>query len=170
MKKPFVIIIDGPIGAGKSSIANLLHSKLKRTAIIRLDRIKHLISDYNQSHKDLQLASDVGNAMVLIYLQNKINVIVEKAFTKEAFLKSFIKNLKNKARIFIYQLDAPLKIRIKRVKKRPIPYDAKKRPTLKKIRDNSSHFYEFRYKKAKEFDTSKLSTKKIVNEILKDLK
>ncbi len=172
MIKPRLILIDGPIGAGKSTTAKLLHKKLKRSALISLDRIKHLLSDHNYSHpnKDLQLASDVGTAMTKAYLKNNINVIVEKAFTRERFLKSFIKNLRGKAKIFVYQIEAPIKIRTIRVKKRPLPPDSKLKPTKKKIKSNTKHYHLYKYKKAKVFDSTKLTPNKIVKEILKDIK
>ena len=170
MKKPNLIIIDGPIGSGKSTVANLLHEKMKRTAIIRLDRIKHLLSDYNDSSEILQLAADVGEAMTKEYIKNNINVIVEKAFTREEFLKSFIKKIEKNSKVYIYQLHAPINLRKERVKNRSIPKDAKKRPTEDKIRRNTKHFQKFRYKNAIEFDSSKLTAKQIANKMLRDIK
>ncbi|MCK5321560.1 zeta toxin family protein [Candidatus Pacearchaeota archaeon] len=170
MKKPNLIIIDGPIGSGKSTVANLLHKKMKRTAIVRLDRIKHLFSDYIGSSEDQQLSADVGKAMTKEYIKNDINVIVEKAFTREEFLKSFIEKIEKKSKVYIYQLHAPINLRKERVKNRLIPKDAKKRPTDKKIERNTEHFQNFRYKNAIEFDSSKLTVKQIANKILRDIK
>ena len=168
--KPKIIIIDGPIGSGKSTVANLLHKKMKKTIIIRLDRIKHLFSDYEGSPENQQLSADIGKAMVKECVRKNINVIVEKAFTREEFIKSFIKGLEKKSKIYIYQLYAPIDIREKRVKNRPIPNDAKKRPTIQKIKKNTKNFENFRYKNAIEFDSSKLTAKQVTNKILKDIR
>jgi uridine kinase len=47
MKKPFLIIIDGPMGAGKSTVARLLQEKIGvKTALISLDVLKRIVSDY----------------------------------------------------------------------------------------------------------------------------
>ena len=40
MKTKFLIIIDGLNGAGKSTVAQFVGSKLKRTALISYDRMK----------------------------------------------------------------------------------------------------------------------------------
>ena len=47
-KKLFLILIDGPMGSGKTTISQILHSKLKRTAYIGLDRVKRFISDFKK--------------------------------------------------------------------------------------------------------------------------
>ena len=73
MKKPFLIIIDGPIGSGKTTVSELLHKKLRKTALISLDKIKRLVSDYKPMHKYHQLASEVGKAMVKEYLKNELD-------------------------------------------------------------------------------------------------
>jgi len=169
-KKPFLIMIDGPIGSGKSTTAKILHSKMKRTALIALDRIKHLLYDYRvDNHADLQLASDVGAAMTKTYLSRGINVIVEKAFTQDKYLRSFAKIARGRARLLIYQIEAPVYIRIQRVKQRPLPPDAKGKPKLEKIKRNTLHYEQFKYKGAKVFDSSLLSPNQIVRRILKDV-
>jgi len=171
MKKSFLIVIDGPMGSGKSTIAQILHKKLKHSAMISLDRLKRIVEGYKlDSQLHLSLASKIGRAMTKEYLKNEINVIIEKAFTKEEYLKEFVKGMNKLARVFIYQLNAPLKLRIRRVKKRPLHPENKKKPPKSKIKRNTKHFEESRYKRAKEFDTSKTSSRKIVNSILKDIK
>ncbi len=171
MKKPFLIVLDGPMGSGKTTISEMLHKKLKYSALLSLDRFKRLVSGFKlDSMLHLELASKIGRAMIIEYLNNNVGVIVEKAFTREVYLKQFLKGLNRRAEVFIYQLHSPLELRIKRIKDRPLPYDTNKKPSLAKIKRNSKHFDEFRYKKAREFDTSKLSATKIVNEILKEIK
>jgi len=168
---PFLVIIDGPIGSGKTSASKILHSKLKRTALISLDRIKCLVSDYDNNHEDIDLASDIGTAMTKEYLRQGINVIVEKAFTRTQYLKKFITPFqRSKANILIYQLEAPLDIAIKRVKQRPISPDAKRKLTKKRIIQNHKNFMLYRYKKARVFDSTKSSPEEIAREMQKDIK
>jgi cytidylate kinase len=171
MKKPFLIVIDGPMGSGKTTVSLELHKKLKRTAVISLDRVKKLLSDYRPgNHDDLDLASRVGRAMVKEYLKNNINVIVEKAFTSKRFLDSFIKGFNLSARVFVYQLDAPLDVRILRIRDRESKNPDYIPQTLEKINRNSKHFEEGRYKKAKVFESHKMSSVEIAGKIMRDVK
>lgn len=170
--KPKLIIIDGPMGAGKSTVAKLLHKKLKYSALISLDRIKHIISGVKVDDLEhLQLASEIGATITKEYLKRDRNVIVEKAFTQDKYLKKFLKLINyNTKKTFIYQIEAPLHIRIERIKNRPFPDEIKRKPSLKKIKKNYYRYNNFKYKGAKTFDSYELSTKQIVNKILKDIK
>jgi len=175
MKKPFLVIFDGPMGAGKSTVAKLLQKKLKgKTALISLDNLKKIVSDYKlDSILHLDLASKSGATMTNLYLKEGINVIVEKAFTREEFLKAFLKLIKGKPKIFIYQIEVSLKKGLERVEKREnekIKRSMLKNKLKEKVLRNYSHYNEFKYKRAKIFNSEKLSRKKILNEILEDFK
>jgi hypothetical protein len=85
-----------------------------------------------------------------------MDVIVEKAFVFDEYITSFVKPLKKDAKILIYQLEAPKHILEKRVNERPLNAEGK-RPPKEKIHRNISHFSKFRYRKAKVFDSSKLT-------------
>jgi predicted ABC-type ATPase len=174
MNKPFLIIIDGPMGSGKSTVAQLLQKKIKeKTALISLDNLKRIVSSYKlDSHVHLSLASKAGAAMANVYLKEGVNVLVEKAFIREKFLKSFVNSIKVKSRVFIYQIEVPFHIGFSRVKEREklkekgIP----KNKLKEKVTRNYSHYHQFRYRRARVFDSSELSPGKIVNKILKDIK
>lgn len=174
MKKPILIIIDGPMGSGKSTVAELLHKKIPgKTALISLDKLKRIVSEYKMdSLEHLELAAKSGAAMADTYLKDGINVIVEKAFTMEQYLRAFLKLIKTKPRIFIYQMEIPFELGILRVKERErlkekgIP----KNKIKEKVTRNYKHFIESRYKDAKVFDSSKLTPRQIINKIIKDLK
>lgn len=171
MKSPFLLIIDGPMGSGKTTVSLELHKNLKRTALISLDRVKKLISDFRPgNHDDLELASRIGRAMVREYLKNKINVIVEKAFTSKQFLEFFIKGFNASARVFIYQLDAPLDVRISRIRERESKNPDAFPQTLEKIYRNSKHFTEGRYEKAKVFESHKMSSVEIAKKIMEEVR
>jgi len=174
-KKPLLIVIDGPMGAGKSTVSKLLQKKLHQkrgpNALISLDRLKRIVSGYKMDSKfHLGLSSDIGIVMSKEYLKKGLDVIVEKAFTLNEYVVAFINPLKRKAKVLVYQLEAPGNILKKRVKERPLHPETKKRPPKRKIRRNIRHFNEFRYQKAKVFDSSKLTPTKIANRILNDIK
>jgi cytidylate kinase len=171
VRGPTLIVIDGPMGAGKTTTSNLLHSKLIHSALVPLDRIKHFISGVKPDDVEhLQLASEIGAVITKEYLKRGRIVIVEKPFTKEEYLKGFLKMVNpKKVPVLIYQLNAPLDIRIKRIKGRELVDKDSRRPTMEKIHRNHHQFTNFGYRGAKMFDSSKLSPLQIVNRILKDI-
>lgn len=171
MKKNFLIIIDGPIGAGKTTASDLLLKKMKNTSRISLDNVKRLYSDFDLNEQNgHELAAEVGAAAVNVYLKKGINVIVEKAFTEARHLQNFLKQIKTSGvKVLIYQIDAPLEIRIKRVREREKVGDRRKLPK-EKIMKNHRNFIENKYLHAKVFDSSKLSAKQIANKILKEVR
>ena len=171
MKKPFLIILDGPIGSGKTTVSELLHKRLKKTALISLDKVKRLVSDYKPGHKYHNLASQVGKVMAKEYLKNGWNVIVEKAFTREKFIQEYLNFKKNKnIKVFVYQMTIPFNVAIKRVRQREKLRDKISKLSTRRIERNYNHYDLYSYKKAKTFDSVKLKPQKIVKEILKDLK
>ncbi|MEX2017088.1 MAG: AAA family ATPase, partial [Candidatus Pacearchaeota archaeon] len=148
MRKPYLIIIDGPMGAGKTTVAQLLQKKLHGkkgvNALISLDKLKNIASGYKLDSKlHLSLASDIGAGMAKEYLKRDYNVIVEKAFTQSKYLKSFLKPFSKKANILIYQIEAPFDLRLKRIGGRDIKY-SKKTP-LNKIKRNTKNYDELKY-------------------------
>ncbi len=172
-KRGKLIVIDGPMGSGKTTVSKLLQERIKeKTALVCLDKLKRMVSQNKLDNIiHLELAHEVGALMANFYLKKGVNVIVEKAFTKSEFLESFLKLIKGKPKIFIYQIEAPFEIRIKRVKEREknksrgIP----KNKLGEKMTRNTAHYDELKYQKARTFDTSKLGIRKITNEILKDV-
>jgi len=174
-KKPFLIIIDGPMGGGKTTVSKLLQQKLHKkrgfTALVSLDSLKRIVSGYYMTSRDhLATASQIGMVMSKEYLKKGMGVIVEKAFTRAKFLKLFIKPFREKFSVFIYQIEAPEKMRFKRVMKRKLNPGVKKRQLKKRFFENSKSYSNLRYKKAKVFDSSKLTPTQIVNRIMKDIK
>jgi hypothetical protein len=85
-----LIILNGPSGAGKSTVARILWKKMGRTALVGLDEIKWLISDYKSDNHDLTLAGNIGLNMAEIFLVDGLDVIVEKAFCKQEYIQPFI--------------------------------------------------------------------------------
>ncbi len=173
MTNPILIIIDGPMGSGKSTVAQLLQKRIKeKTALISLDSLKRIVSDYKlDSYEHIELAAKSGAAMTNTYLKEGISVIVEKAFTKEEFLLSFLKLIKVKSKRFIYQIEVPFEVGFSRVKEREkLKEKGIPRNKLKeKVTRNYTHYSNSKYSKAQVFDSSKLTPQQIVNKILKDI-
>lgn len=159
MALPKLILIDGPMGSGKTTVSQLLQKRMEGlVALLSLDRFKRLVSNHKPDSKiHLSLASDVGAAMTNQYLKQKVDVIVEKAFTRDEFVKDFLKKIRVKCKRYVYQLEAPLNLRKSRVKERELHPEVTKRPPMSKVIRNSKNYKEFRYQKAIVFDSSKLT-------------
>ena len=59
MNKPFLIIIDGMTGSGKTTVSNMLSKNIPRLAIIGMDKVKRFISDFERGEKDNAIAKDI---------------------------------------------------------------------------------------------------------------
>ncbi|MBI2044578.1 AAA family ATPase [Candidatus Pacearchaeota archaeon] len=158
-RKSFLILIDGPIGSGKSTTAKMLqmelYKKKRLSALISLDSLKRIVYGYKIDNKAyVELASNIGIAMAKEYLKRNMNVIVEKAFTREEFVNSFIKPLRKMTKILIYQLEAPFGLRVKRINKRELKRKDKKKLPVSKIKRNTKHYDKSKYREATIFDTS----------------
>ena len=167
--KPFLILIDGPMGSGKTTVSQLLHKKLKRTSHIGLDRIKRYISDFKRNPKDNEISRNIVFAMTDAYLKQGINVIVEQGM-RDTHINAFKKIAKkNKIKCFIYQLDAPKKLLFERVHKRTALLGKPKTSTARIERNYKIHLAN-KYKHMNIFNSEKLNPEQIAKLILKDLK
>ena len=85
--KQFLLLIDGPMGSGKTTVSAILHEKVKNTAHIGLDRIKWFVSGFKRNKAQNTMTRAVGMAMTKEYLRQGINVIVEQGMRKETIKK-----------------------------------------------------------------------------------
>jgi predicted ABC-type ATPase len=169
--KTSLIIIDGQNGAGKSTVAKLLHTKIKNTAIIHWDNVKKLVSDFKPNDRDRNIAAQVARAMAQTYLKNNVSVIYETYFGKAEYLNAVLALAGKQIRVFIYQLEAPFDVRHKRIKLRQAN-TPKHKIVLTKARliRNDKLYSKSKYLKAKVIDSTHMTPEKIVAEILKNLK
>lgn len=164
------IIIDGPMGAGKSTVAALLHPKLKRTAMVGNDRIKWFVSDYSRSKKDTDITRKVLLAMCEAYLKNGVSILMPQGFLHPASLGLFLRLAKKmRCDLHLYRLQAPRHVLLKRIHARGKAAEARtsipKTRILRNLRLHAKHQYEG----ATFLDTSVLSPRQVMNAILKDL-
>ena len=154
----YMILIDGPMGSGKTTTGKILHKKLKRTAMLSTDAIKWSVSDFKRDKED--------NA-----IKHGMNILVPQAFWKKENIEPYLEIAKtNKMKVFVYQLIAPKEVLLERLKSRPKPPQAKTPVSKTKIMKNLKMWEENQYNLGKIFDTSILSTEKIAKAILIDIK
>ncbi len=169
--KPFLIIIDGPMASGKTTIAELLHKKIKRTAFLGIDRIKWFISDYKRNFSDTKITRDVLLVMCKEYVKHRINLLIAQGFWKEEFMLPFIKFAKKRnLNLFVYQLTAPKEILLERFLKRPAVKAARRPITKSRLLKNLKTWEVHKYSNAKVFNTDTTKPEAIVKEILKEIR
>jgi adenylylsulfate kinase-like enzyme len=164
-----LILIRGPAGAGKSTIAKLLQKKMgKKTALIEMDNIYYNVLQNDINH-EMVLQSVIS--MADIFLKNGYNVILEGVFTvpfdkQEKKLKhNLLFNLakKHNTLLNIFFLNISLDIAIQR---------DKARHGFKRLRKNYiSTLHEKtcarRHNSDIEITTDNFSPLEIVNKIMK---
>lgn len=60
MSAPFLILIDGPMGSGKTATSKLLSQKLPDAARVALPDIKRLIPNHNEKEETLLIISKLS--------------------------------------------------------------------------------------------------------------
>ncbi len=157
------------MGAGKTTVAKILHTKLKRTAYLGLDRVKWYISDFKRIPRDNNISRNILLVMIKEYLRQGINVLLDQGMKKDE-VEVFKKIAKKyNAKCFIYQLDAPKKLLINRIKERTKLLNKPKISQARIDRNYKIHFNN-RYNHITIFDSEKLNPKMIANKILKEVK
>lgn len=118
-----LIILNGPCGVGKSTIAQMLRDSLPMSFLIDVDAQRRFIGkyqeeEYRQSSANLSFLASLGIAEAC--LRDGRNVIVDKFIMKDAdMIERFIKlGRKNNAEVFEIILWAEKDIVLKRAENR----------------------------------------------------
>ena len=157
------------MGSGKSTIGEIVHKKLKRTALINTDKIKWLLSDFKRGSRDDEINFRVLLQMCEAYLQQGINLIIPQGFWKER-VRTFINLAKRyKAQIYIYHLDAPKLILLKRIKSREVSKDVRVPITKSRVLKNIQKWKQKKYLSGKLFETNNFSKQRTAREILEEV-
>lgn len=103
MKTPFLLLLDGMTGSGKTTATSLLANTLPRTAIIGMDRVKRFLSDFERGTKDNTIARNVVFSMTEAYLHHSISVIVDQPIKTQTELAAY-ENLAETSDIPLYKI------------------------------------------------------------------
>ncbi len=118
MTTPFLILVDGPMGSGKTTTTKLLSEKLPDAARVALPDIKRLVPNYRENEQTLTVIREVMRVMIDTYLKFGVSVIVEQITRAEgvALLRKIAEQ--HGATFSAYRLTAPKAVRLKRVHER----------------------------------------------------
>lgn len=160
------ILLNGPMGSGKSTIKNLLRRDLIRTAILSIENVRSLISDFKPSSGDHELAWKIIHRMCDEYFKNGISVLLEQTVASEEIVNRFLRLAhKNKCNIVFYNLRTPKHVLLQRIKNRTKDRTATKSLIMSNIKKHE----DIAYRRASVIDTSKVSAKEIAQQILKEI-
>jgi len=172
LEKQTVIIIDGPMGSGKTTISDLICKKINNLVYIGADKIKWFQPNFKRTDKEIKISLEVLLSMTRVYVENKMNVLITENFIDKNQRNKFISLVKRrKLKLFIYHLHAPEKELLKRITKRSIKHKKQGFPPLSEsfITKNLRLHMENQYTKANRIDTTKNSPENIANLILKEI-
>jgi hypothetical protein len=109
------------------------------TALLHWDTTKKLVSGFKPNKKYHKLAKQIMIAMTDVYLKNGVNVIYEAHFgTGENVNEVLRSTSKQKTKVFVYQIEAPLEVQMKRVKERWLAGKTKRLPTKAHVVKNNA--------------------------------
>lgn len=165
-----LIIIDGPMGSGKTTVGKLLHAHLKRTVILSTDAIKFFISDFERGERDNAISAAVLMQMCKEYIKHDISILLPQGFWKREYLEPYLKLAEqNNLKLFVYQLEGPRELLLERIRNRPKPELAKTQVPEDRIIKNLETWEENRYRLGKVFNVGELSSEQIAQLILEDI-
>jgi len=133
-----LIIINGPCGVGKSTIAEKLHDSLPLSYLLDIDALRRNISHYREHKKErLEIGYSISLAIADTCLSLGRDVVVDKMMYHPATLDTFHKLAKKyKADVYEIILWADKKSVIKRAEKRGY------RPGSLLTREKTNKFWE----------------------------
>ncbi len=164
MKTPFLLLLDGMTGSGKSTVSNRLAEKIPRLATIGLDKVKLFISDFERSDRDNNIARDIIVEMTKIYLTNNISVIVDQPI-KSGELSVYEDIAKvHSVPFYKIQMFADTEVVFKRIMERMKSWN---NPTSEEqVHQNIEHFKSKKDNGFIQMDTTIKSADEVVDEVL----
>lgn len=170
VKNQFLLLIDGPMGGGKSTVADLLKDKLENVLFTGLDRLKWSVSGFDRSPGQNKIVADLVLSITKTALEDGISVCVEQGFMRAEYMTPFVQLGKAmNAQVLIYQIEAPRDILKERLSARKTPIEARSPVSMEKIEKNLDTYFNNKYSQAKVIDSQRYGPEQIADIILRDL-
>lgn len=165
----FMVVIIGPSGAGKTTLAEFLKNQLVNTAHVAYDNIKRFVSQFREVDAHKLVSINVASAMADEYLKNNISVIADKNMSNEEVDK--YKEIAEKYGVdfFLYRVETHEDIRKERISERTSKKN-KPMPSQETLDELSERYKNNTHQSNTTFDSGVLSTEQMAEVILKDLK
>lgn len=166
----FILVINGPICSGKSTIVELLLSRHEKLFRASYDKIKWLISDYS-SDKYHVVVTDLVLTLAEAAFSKGFSIIADGAMLKTMRERYSSFAERNAVKFFEVNLEAPVPVLEERLKKRVV--EATRLGTKISVTDTQGMMKIFaRYQENKNisiptFDSSILTPEQIAAEIEK---
>lgn len=115
-----LILINGPTGIGKSTIAQKIHQSLPLSFLLDIDAQRRYISGYREYRgESLDLVIKLSLAIVENYLQSKHDVVIDKVLTDVEVAERFLElGRKYDATVFEFVLNADKETLVARAEER----------------------------------------------------
>lgn len=168
--KPFICLITGPAGVGKSTIAELLVKEVTKSARVDVDYIRHMIRNgkvrpfpYTEEAKNqIILATRNASDLAKNFNDAGFSVVIDDVVTSKEKLGNYINATKG-YRFFVFLLMCNKDILQKRDQSRPKEAQMGAR-SLQLLDEFNNRLDETRWH---QIDTSIMSKRDIVKEMLK---
>ena len=174
--KKFLILIDGPMGSGKTTTSKLLHQRLPGTARVALADVKRFISEYDTNKAFSSISRTVVRTLVDTYLAENVSVIAEYIVSDKE-ISDFENIAASHNAVFIsIKLSAPKDLLIERVQRRTremMDVDVLPEEKIAELDTLFERNYTFHQKNtnnnALTIDTQVLSPEEVVKRILEEM-
>ena len=168
MKTPFLLLLDGMTGSGKTTVSNKLAERIPRLATIGLDKVKLFISDFERGDRDNNIGREIIIEMVRIYLTHGISVVIDQPI-KSSEIAIFEKIAKEfSVPIYKVQIFADPRVAFERIVSRMKTWD---KPTSEdQVRSNISMFKSKKDSGFFQIDTTEKGIDEVEAEVFNFLK
>jgi predicted kinase len=168
MSKPFLAIITGPMGAGKTTIAKIVHEKMPGVALVGRDKIKWFVSHFNRTPEENRVAREVLMAMIREYLKQGVSVMTDEGLMQPGAIDPFIAvATESQVPFFVFQIEAPQEVLLERLAQRPVPAVAKEPMSQERILTNIENYFTNKYASPTAvFDSAQTTSEDIASQIM----
>lgn len=170
--RPFLLILDGPTGAGKTTSSELVHQEFPRTALLGMDRLKWSVSNFKRDHRNNEMINTVVLATTRAFLEQRVNVIVEQGF-RDGWVEQYLQlGEELQVKTVTIQLVAPRDVLLGRISERNKKPHARNvpHPLPSRVLSNIRKHAKKSFVDAKIIDSSNHNAKQVAAEIIRSIR